>query len=328
MLQLAKLEELRQRDTLAKSAEELELVYGDYKVLLPALTDPDYSARARGYIDELGRRLGDALYAEALESEDDRVKGELLTRALAFITDKSIISNIRTRLQEIKVRLATTQESDRQVLLPRASFLLGSNRESDNNPQHMVEHTDFVFVDKYLVTNEEYRQFVDAGGYDNTSLWSSEVLPWLSLFVDSTGKPGPANWADGGFDVSLAKYPVTGISWHEASAYAKWAGMRLPTADEWEIAAGAPRTDDSGVGDYPFGARETGPVSGVTSAREVGTTEWDGSVTGVRDLGSNVCFSATPAAPRTAWRRQWTAAAAAASAARKTCSFPRMRTTK
>jgi serine/threonine protein kinase/formylglycine-generating enzyme required for sulfatase activity len=289
MLQLAKLEELHLKDARAKTAEELTRVHGDYLVLIPELTDPDYNTRALTYRDEVHARLGAALYSEGMDSPDDRVQGELLTRALEYITDKGVIAEIKSLLQEIKVRIATSQESDRHVLLPRGSFVLGSNREGDNNSQHMVEHREFVFIDKYLVTNEEFQHFVDAGGYSDPAWWPAESLPYLSLFVDTTGSAGPAGWAGGTFESSLAKYPVTGVSLYEAQAYAKWAGMRLPTADEWEIAAGAPRADDSTpTGDYPFGAREQGPQTGVASAREVGTTEWDGSSTGVRDLGSNV----------------------------------------
>jgi len=288
MLQLARLEELRLKDIRARSAEELTRVHGEYEELIPALTDTDYNTRALTYRDEVASRLGLALYTEGNDAQDDRVRGELYTEALKYLTDAGRIADVRVKLQEIKVRIATSQESDRQVLLPRGSFVLGSNREGDNNAQHMLEHREFVFVDKYLVTNEEFKAFVDAGGYTEPAHWPAEALPYLSLFVDRSGAAGPADW-NKGFDASLAKYPVTGISWFEASAYAKWAGMRLATADEWEIAAGAPRTDDvAQAGDYSFGARENGPQVGVSAAREVGTTEWDASPIGVRDLGTNV----------------------------------------
>ncbi|MCB9931797.1 MAG: protein kinase [Planctomycetes bacterium] len=289
MLQLARLEELRANDTRAKTSEELSRALEGYIALLPELTDPDYNTRALTCRDEVTARLGTALYNEGLDAADDRVKGELFERALEFTTDRAIIADINAQLVEIRLRVALREVSEDLVLLPRGSFVVGSNKEGDNNPQRVFELQSFVFIDKYLVTNEQFKQFIDAGGYTNAGLWPEEAAPYLGLFVDATGVPGPASWSEGGFDPSLAKHPVTGISWYEAAAYAQWAGKRLPSPDEWEVAAGAPRTDDAAEkGDYPFGAREDGPADGIAEPREVGTTEWDRSALGVRDLGSNV----------------------------------------
>ena len=289
MLQLARLEEMRAKDVRAKNSEELSRVLDGYAALIPDLSDPDYNSRALTYHDEVRTRLGNTLYDEGLVAEDDSVKGDRFTRALDFITDRAKVTDIQNQLLEIKLRVAMQQVSDELILLPRGTFIVGSNRDSDNNPQRVHDQQEFVFVDKYLVTNEQFKEFVDAGGYDDPQYWSAEALPYLSVFVDSTGAHAPATWAEGGFDASLAKYPVAGVSWYEAAAYAKWAGKRLPTPGEWELAAGAPRTDDTGEsGDYPFGARQDGPQNGVSAAREVGTTEWDRSKLGVRDLGTNV----------------------------------------
>ncbi|MCA8947557.1 MAG: SUMF1/EgtB/PvdO family nonheme iron enzyme, partial [Planctomycetes bacterium] len=289
MLQLSRLEELRLTDTRAKSSEELTRALANYDALIPELSDPDYNTRALTYRDEVRTRLGAALFNEGTEAEDDILKGELLDRALKYITDKATVAEINSELTDIKLRVAMKQVSDELVLLPRGTFTVGSNRDGDNNPQRLFEQKDFIFIDKYLVTNEQYKKFIDAGGYTDPAYWAEAALPYISLLVDSTGDAGPASWAEGSFDESLAKYPVTGLSFYEAQAYARWAGKRLPTADEWELAAGAPRTDDtSEIGAYPFGARADGPQNGVAVAREVGTTEWDRSSLGVRDLGSNV----------------------------------------
>jgi len=102
------------------------------------------------------------------------------------------------------------------------------------------------------------------------------------------GKPGPKGWVKGGFDPSQSSLPVTGVSWYEARAYARWAKKRLPTPDEWEIAAGAPNANQpSDQGDYPFGKREDAPLIGVPRLREVGTAEWAKNALGVYDLGCN-----------------------------------------
>lgn len=289
MLQLARVEDIRQKEQLARGAEQIGPYLAGYDALIPDLSDPDYSTRARGYREELRIRYSQALVKEADEASDPKARGELLEKALLVVADGAQQSEIRAKLMDIKLQLAQTEVSDRYVLLPRGTFVIGSNRDGDANPQRQFEQQEFLFIDKYLVTNEEFAEFVADGGYTRPELWPTEAQTMLSRFTDSTGQAGPANWVKGGFDASLAKYPVTGISWFEAAAFATWAGKRLATPEEWEIAAGAQKLGESEtLGDYPFGTREKAPVAGVTSTREVGTTEWDTSLLGVRDLGCNV----------------------------------------
>ena len=79
---------------------------------------------------------------------------------------------------------------------------------------------DFL-VDRFEVTNEQYQQFVDAGAYASEKNWlntfvrNDEVLDWaeaMALFVDQTGRPGPAQWQAGTYPDAEADYPVTGVS--------------------------------------------------------------------------------------------------------------------
>jgi formylglycine-generating enzyme required for sulfatase activity/dienelactone hydrolase len=92
------------------------------------------------------------------------------------------------------------------------------------------------------VTNAEFKAFVDAGGYRDRRFWRHPVLdqgrevPWekaIERFRDSTGRPGPATWELGTFPEGGAQYPVTGVSWYEAAAYAEFAGKSLPTVYHW-----------------------------------------------------------------------------------------------
>jgi len=101
-------------------------------------------------------------------------------------------------------------------------------------------------IDKNEVTNEEYKKFVDAGGYKNASLWTIPATlngkPFnfefvQKFFVDKTGFLGPATWSNGSFPDGKAKFPVNGISWYEADAYAKFMKKNLPSVHQWAKAA-------------------------------------------------------------------------------------------
>jgi len=87
---------------------------------------------------------------------------------------------------------------------------------------------DDYFIDKYEVTNIQYKKFMDSGGYGNRDYWKHEfikdgkVLSWeeaMAEFIDLTGRPA-------------------GISWYEAAAYAEFSGKSLPTGSHWGIARG------------------------------------------------------------------------------------------
>jgi dienelactone hydrolase len=103
------------------------------------------------------------------------------------------------------------------------------------------------WIDRYEVTNRQYRAFVDAGGYRDPRYWKFEfrkdgrTLSWkdaMALFVDRTDRPGPANWELGACPPGTMDSPVTGVSWYEAAAFAEYAGKRLPSAYHWTLAAG------------------------------------------------------------------------------------------
>jgi eukaryotic-like serine/threonine-protein kinase len=101
-------------------------------------------------------------------------------------------------------------------------------------------------IDRYEVTNRQFRAFVDRGGYRMREYWKEaftrdgRTLPWdeaMRAFRDSTGRPGPSTWIDGEYPGGHDDDPVGGVSWFEAAAYAEFAGKRLPTIYHWQRAA-------------------------------------------------------------------------------------------
>ncbi len=101
-------------------------------------------------------------------------------------------------------------------------------------------------IGTHEVTNEQFSEFIVDGGYQQEEFWKhefvreGEVLSWeeaTAQFRDVTGRSGPSTWEGGTYPVGEADYPVRGISWYEAAAYAAFRGQSLPTAYHWERAA-------------------------------------------------------------------------------------------
>ncbi|MBL7964673.1 MAG: SUMF1/EgtB/PvdO family nonheme iron enzyme [Flavobacteriales bacterium] len=106
-------------------------------------------------------------------------------------------------------------------------------------------------IDRYEVTNKEFKAFVDAGGYADTSYWrhafygkgvAYTAADAMATFIDRTNRPGPANWEAGTYPDGTEDHPVTGISWYEAAAYAVYAKKQLPTIFHWSVVAHTNRT--------------------------------------------------------------------------------------
>ncbi len=104
------------------------------------------------------------------------------------------------------------------------------------------------FIDRYEVTNRQYKEFVDHGGYRDPKFWKQKFvrdgmeIPWVDAvkgFTDQTNFPGPSTWQGGDYPEGQDDYPVSGVSWYEAAAFAEFVGKRLPTASHWGIARGA-----------------------------------------------------------------------------------------
>lgn len=154
------------------------------------------------------------------------------------------------------------------VLIPAGEFPMGSDAgEFDEAPPHRV-YLDASYIDKYEVTNAQYKEFVDA-----------------------TKRRAPDNWGWGLYPPGRENKPVSCVSWIDANAYCRWAGKRLPTEAEWERAARGPNGRT-----YPWGEEADSTrcnyrydlLSSLDDTAPVGSYPAGVSVYGVHDLAGNI----------------------------------------
>ncbi|MCJ7832658.1 MAG: SUMF1/EgtB/PvdO family nonheme iron enzyme, partial [Actinobacteria bacterium] len=125
------------------------------------------------------------------------------------------------------------------VYVPAGAYTL----VSADAPAGVTANLSGFFIDRFEVTNAEYREFIRAGGYSNRELWTLPIerdgrtLPEKeasTFFRDRTGLPGPRNWTGQQFPEGTDRHPVSSITHYEAAAYCQWKRQSLPTLFEWE----------------------------------------------------------------------------------------------
>ena len=205
----------------------------------------------------------------------------------------------------------------RQVEIPAGVATLGQSRGDafgwDNEFEaHQAEVPSFS-IDAFPVTNGEYLNFVRAGGYDEPRYWSREGWEWrLTAKLEHphfwarpsvASDPAPGQWEYrcmfGTIPLPLS-WPVY-VSHAEASAYARWAGGRLPTEAQWHRAAYG--TSDGTERNYPWGDQPPLATHGnfdfqLWDAAPVDAHPAGASAFGVFDLlGNGWEWTSTPFAP-------------------------------
>ena len=149
---------------------------------------------------------------------------------------------------------ALSKDPDNMVLVPRGEFTMGSQDHQDEKPHNVV--LDAYYIDKYEVSNQDYKGFMKA-----------------------TEHPAPAYWDDP--RLSKPEQPVVGVNWYDANAFCEWKGKRLPTEAEWERAAKGPH----GNAHYPWG--HTLDETKANYGQKVGkTTAVDSYPAGVSGYGA------------------------------------------
>jgi eukaryotic-like serine/threonine-protein kinase len=205
-----------------------------------------------------------------------------LLRALGFTIEGS---QELMRLDPVKLDAADS--------LPPGKVRVSARTPESGAFDSPAELRDF-FLGRYEVTNREYKRFVDAGGYQRRDLWEhpfikdGRVIPWekaITLFTDRTGRPGPSTWEASDYPANRDDYPVGGVSWYEAAAYARFVGDELPTVHHWRHA-------------FEYGARPwLMPASNLDGDGPAPVGKFQGiGWSGTYDMAGNVrewCFNAT-----------------------------------
>jgi iron(II)-dependent oxidoreductase len=190
---------------------------------------------------------------------------------------------------------------EQMALVPEGEVFLCQPEERDEEERPLqsggrVVRIEAALLDRYPVTNAQFKRFVDAGGYEQMPLWSPEIWQGVFEFVDSTGNPGPKFWKDGTYARGEEDHPVVGVSWYEACAYARWVGKRLPTDAEWVKAGSWPMPVARGLPvqrKFPWGDAWEPTRANIWGAGPGHTTpvsayEDGASVAGVYGLSGNV----------------------------------------
>ena len=178
----------------------------------------------------------------------------------------------------VKLLPAGTSPAD-MVFVPAGAFELESRQTSVNLGDH--------WIDKFEVTNRQFKAFIDAGGYRSQKYWTEPfrkdggVLSWqeaMAKFQDATGRPGPSTWELGAYKDGEAEWPVSGVSWYEAAAYAAFAGKSLPTVYHWYNASGAFQVFSEILRFSNFGGQGTARVGSLGGLGPYGTYDMAGNV--------------------------------------------------
>lgn len=145
---------------------------------------------------------------------------------------------------------------ENEIFVEGGVFMMGDDGQVEARPKHLVTISSF-YMDAYEVTNSEFKEFMDAGGYNRRDLWTAEGWNWRITSREQNFNPSdpkPMSWGSGSNPWESDLYsnnsdtPVVGINWYEAYAYARFRGKSLPAEAQWEYAA-----RDRNGRTYPWG---------------------------------------------------------------------------
>lgn len=242
---------------------------GGYKEVLDALLeiygyDPLLTEKERAVLSKLKAGAGsNNELIEVLREVEKLLSGKKLREARTICMSWQFVSyqNLRETASSKYLEIMDALEPD-MVYITGGTATLGSDDKDDGNPERIINYPNY-YIDRHEVTCAQYEKFVA----------ETEHAP-------------PANWPRGSMPRQWANRPVTGVSWNDAAAYAKWVGKRLPTDAEWEIAAS---WDGKKKLLYPWGDQYAQGNANIASGdlSDVGAHPKDVSPNGLFDMAGN-----------------------------------------
>ncbi len=278
---IAALSNLESLERLAPSDSRLPALADRIAVHRPIVTEPDgvdVSVKPYAQPDSAWRHLG------RTPLQDVRIaRGVFRWKLEKDGFDTVEVAGSATRTFSKLARRGTTPAD--AVLVRSGPLALSLN---GYNHQLRVPAGDYL-IDKFEVTNKQFKAFVDGGGYAKREYWAQAFvkdghpLSWEEAsaeFRDRTGRPGPATWEVGRYPNGQDDYPVSGVSWYEADAFARYSRRSLPSVYHWVASASTglaayitPLSNFSGKGPAPVGSFRGLSAAGVyDSAGNV--SEW------------------------------------------------------
>ncbi|MFN2604307.1 MAG: ergothioneine biosynthesis protein EgtB [Gemmatimonadaceae bacterium] len=232
-------------------------------------------AEMRQRLEEIRERVLDRLERTELDESNPLLAGGYVYNMVLqheYQHNETILQTLQLKLGEPyhppkRIPLPDVVTSERtlhgMVSISAGQYSIGTDDRSaayDNErPQHLVTLAEFR-IDRAPVTNGEYMAFMKEGGYQDKRLWSKSGRTWL----EESGASSPKYWSREGDNWTVRtmdrtvtvdpRRPVCHVSYHEADAFARWAGKRLPTEFEWEVAASSSASHDALR--FPWGDNE------------------------------------------------------------------------
>ncbi|MGQ0680348.1 MAG: ergothioneine biosynthesis protein EgtB [Actinomycetota bacterium] len=215
------------------------------------LLDPSQS---RGYISDVRARVLDVLEKLELDPANQLLAGGFVYGMVIqheHQHDETMLATLQLRNGEYPAAQATVPAAGpidtTEVLVGGGPFVMGTDIEpwayDNERPAHQVELSSF-YIDTAPVSNGEYLQFMEAGGYRERRWWSDEGWAWIQeqridrpQFWERHGSGVWHRTRFGRVETLPLDEPVQHVCFYEAQAFATWVGKRLPTEQEWEKAA-------------------------------------------------------------------------------------------